>query len=177
MSFLIPVSEILSYLIHIYKFGSKGGDQIGLLMTPMMITGGLLLLPAGWISDKIGRKIQIITYNFLASFLVLFIPLQSDRESLMFVVIAYGTVASLYGSLHAWPTDVAPSDKLGTAVDTYRSVSDLGFVVGPIAVTYFNDFSNPDLITFPPFWVLSIISIIAGIILVGAEDPIRSRES
>lgn len=148
-------------------------DQIGLLMTVAMITTGLLAFPAGWVSDRIGRKIPIMTCIFCSAFLVLIIPFQSDFKSLLTFMIAYGLATGLQGSLSAWPADVASSEKIGTAMGVYRFIGDLGFFFGPITVTYLSDYVNPNEITLQSFLIPSIIAIIAGMALIKADDPSR----
>ena len=150
-----------------------GEDQIGLLMTAAMIATGLLSFPSGWLSDRIGRKIPIMTCIFSSALIVLLVPFQNSMKSLLMFMVAYGFATGLQGSISAWPADVAPSDKMGTAMGVYRFIGDLGFFLGPITVTYVSDYFNPNLITFQPFVISSIIATVAGIILIKAKDPSR----
>lgn len=166
-------SSVRSTLLPLYASINLGlsEGQIGLLMTVAMIATGLLSFPSGWLSDKVGRKIPIITCVFSSAFIVLLIPFQNSAESLLTFMVAYGFVTGLQGSISAWPADVAPSDKMGTAIGVYRFIGDLGFFLGPITVTYASDYFNPDLITLQPFLIPSIIAAIAGVILIKADDP------
>ena len=168
-------SSVRSTLIPLYASINLGlgTGQIGLLMSVAMITTGVILFPSGWLSDRVGRKIPIITCLFSSAFLVLLAPFQSDMKSLLTFMVAYGLATGLRGSILAWPTDVAPSDKMGIAMGVYRFIGDLGFFLGPITVTYASDYFNPDLITFQPFLIPFIIAIIAGIILIKVDDPSR----
>lgn len=54
-------------------------------------------------------------------------------------------------------------------------IGDLGIFLGPIAVTYANDWFSPNLIAPQPFLIPAIIAIIAGIALTKAADPSRER--
>jgi len=165
-------SSVRSTLLPLYASINLGlgEDQIGLLMTVAMITTGLSSFPSGWLSDSVGRKIPIMTCIFSSAFLVLLIPFQSSMGYLLVFMVAYGFAAGLQGSISAWPADVAPSDRMGTAMGVYRFIGDLGFFLGPITVTYASDYFNPNLITFQPFLIPSILATIAGVVLFKAND-------
>jgi DHA1 family multidrug resistance protein-like MFS transporter len=166
-------SSVRSTLLPLYASINLGlgKGQIGLLMTVAMIATGLSSFPSGWFSDKVGRKTPIMACIFSSGFVVLLIPLQNSMEGLLMFMVIYGFATGLQGSISAWPADVAPSDKMGTAMGVYRFIGDLGFFLGPITVTYASDYFNPNLITLQPFLIPSIIATIAGIILFKAEDP------
>ncbi len=168
-------SSVRSTLIPLYASINLGlgEDQIGLLMTVAMIGIGLLSFPSGWLSDRVGRKIPIMTCLLSSAFLVLLVPFQTDMKSLLTFMVAYGFATGLQGPKAAWSADVAPSDKMGTSMGVYRFIGDLGFFLGPITVTYASDYFNPNLITFQPFLIPSIIATIAGIIIIKADDPSR----
>lgn len=168
-------SSVRSTLLPLYASINLGLDegQIGLLMTAALMATGLLSFPSGWLSDRVGRKIPIMTCLFSSAFLVLLVPFQSDMKSLLTFMIAYGFATGLQGSIAAWPADVAPSDKMGPAMGVYRFIGDLGLFLGPITVTYVSDYFNPNLITFQPFLIPSIIATVAGIILIKAKNPSR----
>ena len=168
-------SSVRSTLLPLYASINLGlgEDQIGLLMTVAMIATGLLSLPSGWLSDRVGRKIPIMTCIFSSTFLVLLVPFQNSMEALLTFMVAYGFATGLQGSILAWPADVTPLDKMGTAMGVYRFIGDLGFFLGPITVTYASDYFDSNLITFHPFLSPAIITAIAGITLIKADDPSR----
>ena len=146
-------------------------DQIGLLMASMTVIASLLFLPVGWISDKIGRKAQAMTYHFLASLFVLLVPLQTSFHSLLYVAVINGVTQGLYGSIHMWTADVSPSEQMGTAMGLKRFVSDLGMFAGSITVTYFNSYFSPSYIAFEPFALLTVLGVVTTIVLTKARDP------
>lgn len=166
-------SSVRSTLLPLYASINLGlgEEQIGFLITISMITTGVLTFPAGWLSDRLGRRIPIMASTFSCALLSLLIPLQANMESLITLSAAYGFATGLQGSISAWPADVAPPDKMGTAMGAYRFLGDLGFFLGPITVTYLSDYFNPNAITFETFLVPVLIVTIAGILLLKAEDP------
>lgn len=168
-------SSVRSTLIPLYASINLGlgEDQIGLLMTVAMITTALSSFPSGWLSDKVGRKTPLMICVFSSAFLVVLVPFQRSMEGLMIFMAGYGLVTGFQGSISAWPADVSPSDKIGTAMGVYRFIADFGFFLGPITVTYFNDFFDPSLITIQSFVIPSMIAIVAGAGLIKANDPSR----
>ena len=170
-------SSVRSTLLPLYASINLGlgEDQIGLLMTVALVGTGLLSFPSGWISDKVGRKTPAMLCVLSSALLILLIPFQQNLQDLATLMIFIGAVSGLQGSMSAWPADIVTLDKLGTAIGLYRLIADLGIFLGPIAVTYANDWFNPNLITPQPFLLPATIAIIAGIALTKAADPSRGR--
>jgi MFS family permease len=145
-------------------------------MTVAIVTTAISSFPSGWLSDRIGRKLPIMTCVFSSAFLIVLVPLQTSMNSLIIFMAAYGFATGLQGSISAWPADVSPPEKIGTAIGIYRLMADFGFFLGPIAVTYFNDYLNPSLVTAESFIIPSIVATIAGLGLIKANDPSRKTQ-
>lgn len=145
-------------------------DKIGLVLTVAAIITAAISYPSGWLSDRIGRKKPIMTCLFLSAVAVLLIPLQKNMGSLVAVMAFYGFATGLQGSIAAWPADVAPKGKLGTAIGVYRVIGDIGLVLGPIAVTYVTAYTGQSVITFVPFLVPAFLAIVVGLMLIRAKD-------
>ena len=186
-SFLLVCSAVLalfflraggrSTLIPLYAALNLGlsEEQIGILMTIAAVATSVISYPAGWLSDRVGRKIPIMSCLFLSALVGLLIPLQQNMGSLALVMVFYGLATGLQGSIAAWPADVAPEGRLGTAMGTYRVAGDLGYVLGPLAVTYASGSTGDTMIPFIPFVIPSALAIITGIAVVWARDPARLR--
>ncbi len=153
------------------------GQEIGLLLTVPAIVTTLVTLPAGWLSDRIGRRIPIMSCLFLSAVSVVLIPLLGKSVGALFLVMAfYGFATGLQGSIAAWPADVAPKERLGTAMGLYRSIGDVGFVFGPITVTYIAGAAGGETVPALPFIVPAILALIVGIALRWAKDPAAHRQ-
>jgi MFS family permease len=166
-------SSVRSTLLPLYASINLGLSeaQIGLAMTVAIVTTGLSSFPSGWLSDKVGRKLPVMACIFSSAFLIVLVPLQNSIERLVVFMASYGFATGLQGSISAWPADVAPSDKMGTAMGAYRLIADIGFFLGPVTVTYVNDCFDPQLITVQAFVIPAIIAMVAGIGLIKATDP------
>ena len=150
-------------------------EKIGLMLTVAAVMTALVAFPAGWLSDKIGRKAPIMLCLFLSAVAVCLIPLQTGAGGLTAALAFYGLTAGLQGSIAAWPADVAPRDKLGTSMGIYRVIGDTGMVLGPIAVTYVTEYTGQGVVTLVPFLVPAALAVAVGIMLIWARDPVAER--
>ena len=152
-------------------------ERIGLLLTVAAVATVACTFPAGWLSDRVGRKRPVMACQFLSGIAVLFIPSQGSLAGLMGVMACYGLVSGLQGSMAAWPADVAPKGKLGTSMGVYRVMADTGMFLGPITVTYIADYTGDQIVTFAPFLAPAILVFVVGVLMIWARDPARRRRT
>jgi DHA1 family multidrug resistance protein-like MFS transporter len=166
-------SGVRSTLIPLYASLnlSLSEDQIGILLTVAAIVTSLLAYPSGWLSDRIGRRWPIMSCLFLSALSVVLIPLQTNLIGLVPIMVLYGFATGLQSSIAAWPADVAPAGKLGTAMGIYRVIGDIGMFLGPITVSYVTDYTGNLTVTFIPFLIPAILACIVGFLMVWAKDP------
>ena len=172
-------------LVPLFAANNLGLDSIsiGLVLTIGGITTGFTLVPIGSISDRIGRKIPLALCLVLTAGITLLIPLSIDLLTLSIILAIYGVVIGLSGPSAAYVTDVSPQDKLEISMGLYRMISDFGFVVGPLLLGFLADItatpvvgeSHSGRIGILPFVVASIILIVAFVVLLRADDPVRNR--
>jgi len=151
--------------------------QIGILLTVVAVTSTSVIFAVGWLSDKVGRKIPIMLCLVLTAITALLIPMQQSMNSLLVALALYGFASGFHGSLSAWPADVAPKDRLGAAMGTYRVIGDVGMALGPVAVTYAAEVTGGDLIPFISFMIPSVLSILVAISIIWADDPAAKRKA
>jgi DHA1 family multidrug resistance protein-like MFS transporter len=169
---------VRSTLVPLYASLNLGfsEQEIGLLLTVPAIVTTLVTIPAGWLSDRIGRRTPIRTCLFLSAVSVVLIPLLGTTAGALFAVMAfYGLATGLQGSIAAWPADVAPHEQLGTAMGVYRVVGDIGFFFGPITVTYIAGATGSGIVPTLPFVVPAVFALIVGVVLRWARDPVGER--
>jgi len=58
----------------------------------------------------------------------------------------------------------------------YRVFGDIGFVLGPITVTYIAGAAGGETVPALPFVVPAILALVAGIALRWAKDPAAKRQ-
>ena len=87
----------------------------------------------GRISDRVGRRIPIVSGLIVAGLPLLIIPLTSDFWSLLLLVIVYGVgFAAVTAAAPALITELVPKDTVGTSMGFFDTVIDVGQTIGPI---------------------------------------------
>jgi MFS family permease len=152
-------------------------DRIGILLTVAAVATVACTFPAGWLSDRVGRKRPVMACLLLSGIVVLFIPLQGSLAGLMGIMACYGVATGIQGSMAAWPADVAPKGKLGTSMGVYRVMADIGMFLGPITVTYIADYTGDQTVTFMPFLAPALLAFVVGVLMIWAKDPARRRRT
>jgi MFS family permease len=170
-------SGVRSTLVPLYASYNLGltYGRIGLVLTVAAIVTSAITFPSGWLSDRMGRKRPIMACLFLSAISVLLVPLQKSFGSLMGIMAFYGLATGLQGSIAAWPADVAPKGKLGTAMGVYREMGDLGLVLGPPTVTYIAGSISQSTVTFTPFLVPALLCFVVGVLMIWAKDPASKK--
>ena len=98
----------------------------------------LCTIPAGMLSDKIGRKPVLVLGYVLFAATAVCLLFTSQLSMLVFVFILYGIFFGLIdGVQRAFVVDLAPSDLKGTALGTFHTATGLialpaGFIAGTL---------------------------------------------
>lgn len=168
---------VRSTLVPLYASLNLGlpEERIGILLTVAALVTAACSFPSGWLSDKVGRKRPIMACLFLSGIAVLLIPSQESLAGLTGVMAFYGLATGLQGSIAAWPADVAPKGKLGTAMGVYREMGDVGMVLGPITASYVAGYTGHLRVTFTPFLAPALLCFVVGLLMIRAKDPAARR--
>ena len=156
--------------------------EIGLVLTFAGIATASTMLPIGGISDRVGRRIPLITCLLLSTGATMLIPLSTNILELTIYMVAYGAIVGLSGPIAAFVADVSPQDKVELSMGLYRMISDMGYIIGPSLLGYLADISVADssgpsgsgTIGILPFFVASLFTLVAGLALIKANDPVRN---
>jgi len=108
--------------------------EVGYAASVLGLAGVILAVPAGFISDKIGRRIPIIIGTLLWAGSLAYISIATDPSQviLSFIVAGAGTVL-FDASISAYVGDISSPDKLGRAYGIFNAAIQTGFAAGPIA--------------------------------------------
>ncbi|MGC4105025.1 MAG: MFS transporter [Thermomicrobiales bacterium] len=119
-------------------------DQIGLGIGMVSIVGLFLIYPSGALVDRFGRKAVIVpSALFSAGAMALFAFADSFQNYLaasFFWAIASGIAGAAPA---AYAADLAPKAHIGPAMGLYRTIADLGYVIGPLLLGTISDLASP----------------------------------
>ncbi len=106
--------------------------EVGYMASALGLTGLILAVPAGIISDRIGRRIPIALGSFIWAGSLAYISVASEPYQVIVSYAAAGVGTVLFdASLSAFVGDVSPPDKLGRAYGIYNAAIQAGFAAGP----------------------------------------------
>ena len=120
-----------------------GEGQIGLALTLIAVTQFVAIFPAGRLSDNLGRK-AVITPGCLVAAASLIMLAESHSYWFFFVTcLIMGIGIGISGPTpSAYVADIVPRENYGLAMGTYRAISDLGFVIGPVLLGWLADIKD-----------------------------------
>ncbi len=113
-----------------------GPGAIGLLFTISSLMHGVLIYPAGVLSDKYGRKFIIVPAGLLTGLAIAALPF-SDTLPVFIAVFTLLHIAQGWGGQApiAYVADLAPPGMRGMAIGLYRTFGDAAGMIGPVVST------------------------------------------
>lgn len=108
-------------------------SAIGLAFTLISACNFASLYLAGTLADRLGRKAVIVPSGLLTALSIALFIVTGSADAFFLNALLLGVGTGLGGPAPAaYATDIAPKAALGPAMGLYRSISDLGLVVGPV---------------------------------------------
>ncbi|MFQ5552777.1 MAG: MFS transporter [Thermoplasmata archaeon] len=145
---------------------------IGLILTLVAVAGLVTMLASGRVADRIGRKGPLMASLLLSGLVLPFIFFSPTLSVLSLTMVLYGLTLGFHGPIAAWAADLAPEAGMGTAMGVYRSIADLGWVVGPLLLGYLGGAFAPIETNIWPFVAAAVWVVLFGLLLIPARDPI-----
>lgn len=144
-------------------------DQIGLGLGMVSIVGLILVYPSGVLVDRFGRKAVIVPSTLLSGVSMLAFTVADGFALFMVASIFWATATGIAGAAPgAYAADVAPPGMTASAMGLYRALSDVGYVIGPLALGAVSDMAGAD----------SALWVTAGLLFaVGATFAVRAAET
>ncbi len=119
---------------------------IGLSMALGSLAGLLGAYPAGWLSDRFGRKPVIVPTAVLSGVGMLLFCYAPDLTWFMAASLAWGLASGMGGPAPAtYAADTAPPGMNAAAMSLFRMLGDIGYVAGPIGLGLITDFYGPTI--------------------------------
>jgi MFS family permease len=134
--------------------------EIGLLFTISGLSVFAMILPAGFVIDKVGRKWATVPSTGIPAIAFLLIPFSHSFYQLAILLCFLGVANGLsLGSLATSTYDVIPAAARGRLQAARRTIAELGGVSAPLLGGFLADKFNPGVpfLAYAPLLILSAI--------------------
>jgi MFS family permease len=136
--------------------------DIGLLFTISGFSVFAMILPAGYVIDKIGRKWATVPSTGIPALAFLLIPLAHNFFQLAVLISFLGIANGLsLGSLATSTYDVIPASARGRLQAARRTIAEIGGVGAPLVGGVLADKFNPGV----PFWSYAPLLVLSALLL------------
>ncbi len=146
--------------------------EVGLLFSISGVFVFAMILPAGFILDKLGRKWATVPSTAIPALAFLLIPYSHTYSELAVLVSLVGVANGLsLGSIATSTYDVVPAAVRGRLQATRRTVAEIGGIAGPLVAGFLANAFNPGA----PFLVYAPLLLSSAVLLavVGRETLIK----
>jgi MFS family permease len=141
-------------------------SEIGLLFSIMGVFVFIMILPAGFIIDKVGRKWATVPSTGIPALVFIFIPFAESFFQLAVLVSLMGVANGLsLGSIATSTYDVVPASARGRLQAVRRTIAETGAVAAPLLGGFLADSYNPGvpfLIYFPLLVLSAVLLAVIG---------------
>src|SRR3954470_14241455 len=118
--------------------------QIGLGIGMISIVGLGLVYPSGTLVDRFGRKAVIVPSAIFSAMAMLSFAFAESFEMYLVSSFLWAASSGIAGAAPAaYAADLAPKGRIGPAMGLYRTIADLGYVIGPLLFGSIADFISP----------------------------------
>ena len=136
--------------------------QVGLLFSISGLCVFIMILPAGFVIDKVGRKWATVPSTGIPALAFLLIPLSESFFQLAILLSFLGIANGLsLGSLATSTFDVVPPSARGRLQAARRTVAEVGAVGAPLLGGFLADTFNPGM----PFLVYAPLLVLSALVL------------
>lgn len=114
--------------------------EIGLGLGMVSIVSLLFVWPSGWLVDRIGRKPVITPTSVISGVSMLAFVWATDFGTFLLACTLWACASGFAGGAPAaYAADMAPHGMNAAAMGLYRSLTDVGYVAGPLAIGLISD--------------------------------------
>ncbi|MBI4633315.1 MAG: MFS transporter [Deltaproteobacteria bacterium] len=171
-------SEVLKSMLPLYAVNELGysATNVGFLFFVVGIVTFAMIVPAGFISDKLGRKWATAPPALIAGIAFIAYPLVKDMPGMLVLSVMQGIANGMaLGSMTIYTYDIVPHQSRAQLQAMRRTIGELGSFTGPmLGGVIANAFGAG--ITFLFFAPLHLLSAFL-LSVVGKESLPRRRQS
>jgi MFS transporter, DHA1 family, multidrug resistance protein len=151
-----------------------GPAAIGLVVGASTVTGILVKMPAGALSDVLGRRPLLFAGAVVFALMPFTYLGASTLAALLVLRVVHGSAPAVFGPVaSATVSDLAPLAKRGAWLGTYATAQGAGQAVGPILAGYLITAGRFDL----AFVAAGVIGLATPLIVGTWSPPFRPRDT
>jgi len=146
-------------------------SQIGFGLTLSSICGFIAAYPAGWLTDRLGRKSVIVPSTVMTGLSMVLFCYAPSYGWFVAASIVWGIATSISSSAPAaYAADSAPPGMTAAAMSAYRLMADAGYVIGPPGLGLLADITSPATAII----AASVVLVVLGAMFTAApsEKPV-----
>jgi MFS family permease len=148
-------------------------DRIGVGLALASLVGLAFAYPSGVLVDRYGRKSVIVPATIMSGVSLTLFLLAPSYAWFLAGCVAWSVAAGVSGAAPAtYAADVAPRGMNAAALSAYRMLSDLGYVVGPIALGLVTDLFGANIALGA---TAVLLVVVAGLFARLAPETYRAR--
>jgi MFS family permease len=161
---------IIQSMLPIYavRYLNLSPSQVGTLFTISGVVIFAMMIPAGFVMDRVGRKWCTVPSTGIPALTFLLIPLTRDFFQLALLIGISGVAQGLsLGSLATATYDVVPAPVRARLQALRRTVAELGSGMAPLVGGYLANSFNPGV----PFWAYAPLLLLSAsfLLFIGKE--------
>lgn len=148
-------------------------DQIGLGIGMISIVGLVLVYPSGMLVDRYGRKAVIVPSALCSAGAMLLFVIAGSYGGFLIASFFWAVASGVSGAAPAaYAADLAPPGKVGPAMGLYRTIADLGYVIGPLMLGVISDLISPQA----ALYFTALILVLSGLLfLIKAPETLPEK--
>jgi MFS family permease len=134
--------------------------EVGALFGIIGMVNLMFMGPAGWISDRLGRKAACVPAAVLTAIAFIAYPLATDMWTLSAISVLVGIASGFaLGAMTVYTYDIVPDHSRGSLQAFRRTLGEVGGLGGPIIASVIATASSPGMsfLVFAPLHLLSAL--------------------
>jgi MFS transporter, DHA1 family, multidrug resistance protein len=138
--------------------------EIGFAMMLSNVCGLVAAYPAGWVTDRLGRKAVIVPSTVLCGVSMAMFSYAPSYGWFIAASIVWSLAMSLsIAAPAAYAADSAPRGMTAAAMSTYRMTADAGYVIGPPGLGLLADLTSPEIAILAGSAILILLGVMFAI--------------
>lgn len=147
--------------------------EVGALFGVMGMTNLVVMGPAGWVSDRFGRKAATVPAALLSAVAFLVYPFAADMLSLSIISVIVGTASGFaLGAMTVYTYDIVPDHARARLQALRRTLGEVGGLGGPALAGAVATMTGPGA----TFLVFAPVHLISGLLLAFAAVETAGRK-